>query len=407
MADAEKIKHSLACLAKFTSAEGEITRQTFSNAWENAVLWVKREMEMLGMATRIDGFGNLTGLYNPAGSPLKPIGIGSHIDTVINGGAYDGAIGIAAGLELARTLQANKMELARPVEVIAFAEEEGGVFGKGCLGSEYITAHTPLDKLDLFLDSEGRSARLRAARCPLNKEPYGSDYGWGRDHFYAFYEIHAEQGGFLEEKKKRIGIVDGVVGILRSEVTFTGQANHAGTTLMKNRKDAMAALSAFILGAYQYGIERNGRLTVTNGKIRVEPNQHNVVPGKASSVCELRAETDEEIRNAFAGLREYGQSVARQQGLQVHFSDPVYVKPVRFSEHLARIQSRAAEGRDDTMHIFSWAGHDAKLMSTVAPAMMLFVPSRNGMSHCPQEYSSPEDVAAATDFLLQVLKEIK
>lgn len=407
MADKNRIEKLLSQLSQLTSVPGEITRQTFSSAWEGAVCLLSEQMRKLGMHTRIDGFGNLIGVYNPENSKEKPIGIGSHVDTVINGGAYDGAIGIVAGLEMVHMLDENAVFPPRPIEIIAFAEEEGGVFGKGCMGSEYITGNTPLEKLEQFFDREGITARQRAGRTGLKKAEYGSDFGWGRDHYHAFFEIHAEQGAFLQELGKKIGIVEGVVGILRSKVTFTGQANHAGTTLMNRRKDAMVALSDFIGRAYRYGLSNNGQLVVTNGKISVFPNQHNVVPGKASSVIELRGESDDMIQQAFQQLKKIAYSVAAQYGVDISFSEPVYVKPIRFDERLLAVQSKVAAGDDAVVPIFSWAGHDAKLMAKVAPSTMIFVPSKDGLSHCPEEYSDPADVASAVDFLFNVLMEMQ
>ena len=300
---ANRIGALLAQLSRITSVTGQITRQTFSNAWEDAVRVLAGEMEQLDMGVRMDGLGNLIGLYDPARSGRQPIGVGSHIDTVINGGAYDGAVGVAAGLELVQMYREAGICPRHPIEVIAFAEEEGGVFGKGCLGSEYITGNTPLEQLEALTDPQGLPLRTRADSTALQKPPFGSDYGWGRGHFRAFFEIHAEQGAVLEETGKHIGLVDGVVGILRSEVTFLGQPNHAGTTPMSRRRDAVAALAEFICRAYQYGLDRDGRLVVTNGKISVFPNLHNVVPGKAASVLELRAAHDEVLRQALDDLR--------------------------------------------------------------------------------------------------------
>lgn len=406
MAEVSRISGLLLELSRLTSVPGEITRQTFSGAWEDAIHLISDHMQQLSMDVHIDGFGNLVGVYNPARLMEKPIGIGSHIDTVVNGGAYDGAIGIVVGLEIVRMLQEQDIRLPYPIEVIAFAEEEGGVFGKGCMGSEYITGNTSLEELDRFTDGEGIGPRERTNAVALEKAAYGSDFGWGKDHFHAFFEVHAEQGAVLQETNKQIGIVEGVVGILRSEVTFLGQANHAGTTLMNRRRDAMVALSDFISQAYQYGLSRNGRLVVTNGKINVFPNLHNVVPGKASSVMEMRAETDYEIQLALRQLEDTARSIAESYQVSVTFSEPVYVKPIQFDQGLLDIQAKASDGKEGVAHIFSWAGHDAKLMAKITPSTMLFVPSKEGLSHCPEEFSDPEDIAAAADLLLDILMEM-
>lgn len=403
----ERISRILSKISYLTSVPGEITRQTFSGAWEDGIEMISQEMIKLDMQVRMDGFGNLIGVYNPGQSEEKPIGMGSHLDTVINGGAYDGVVGIVAGLEVIQIFKEKGIIPKRPVEVIAFAEEEGGVFGKGCLGSEYITGNTSLEKINGFQDAAGRTPKQRANALKFIKRSYGSDFGWGKNYYHAFFEIHVEQGIELQKCSKQIGIVDGVVGILRSEVTFSGQPNHAGTTEMVRRKDAMVALAEFIVQAYRYGRKENGKLVVTNGKIRVFPNQHNVVPGEAASVMEMRAETDMEIQQAYAELQVSAKLIAEQYHLSVSFSEPVYVKPVAFDKGLLEIADNTSKDIDKTTHIFSWAGHDAKLMSKVAPSMMLFVPSKNGMSHCPEEYSESKDIIAASEFLLNMIMEMK
>lgn len=407
MASEGRIRERLAKLSSFTSVPGKITRQTYSKPWEQAVCWLSELMKQMDMETRIDGFGNLVGIYNPDRLYTEPAGIGSHIDTVVNGGAYDGAIGIIAGLEVVDMLREQRKKLPYPIEVIAFAEEEGGVFGRGCMGSEYITAHTPLEKLSQYKNRDGRTSEELAAQASLQKAVFGSDYGWGRCHFLAFCEIHAEQGPFLQEAGKQIGIVDGVVGILRFKVTFKGQPNHAGTTRMARRKDAMAALAEFILQSYRYGLEHDGYIVITNGKIGVSPNLHNVIPGTAWSVTELRAENNEEIQAGQRFLQAEAQKIAKRSHMNVEFSAPVYVCPAAFDKELLRLQDDLI-GRNETVsHLFSWAGHDAKLMSAVTPSMMLFVPSRGGMSHCPEEFSNVKDIAAATDILLELLRRVK
>ena len=402
-ADADRIDRFLRRLSEYTEEKGIITRQTFSAAWYDALQFVQDEMQALGMRTRVDGFGNLIGRFGEE-SGRNPIGTGSHLDTVIHGGAYDGATGIACGLEAVRLIRESGLSPQRPIEVIAFAEEEGGVFGKGCLGSEYITGHTDLEQIASLRDVQGRSLGQRQLAAAEGQPAFGSDLGWGKDYYHAFIEVHAEQGNRLDKSGETCAVVDGVVGIFRAKVTFIGQANHAGTTQMHDRKDAMVALARWIQMADAYGREQDGRLVVTNGRIEITPNQHNVIPGTASSWLEMRAESEEEIKAAWEYLQYAAEEVAHPEGLTVEYGKPAYVAPVRFDQDLLDTADRLTGGT--LPHLFSWAGHDAKLMSQVTKTMMFFVPSRGGYSHCPQEYSDAEHIAAAAEILADNLLEV-
>lgn len=405
MVDPHEIDRKIGELAAFSSSSTELTRQTYSAAWEQAASWVIAELERLGMEWRMDGIGNIVGRYDPGHSSLAPIAIGSHLDTVINGGAYDGALGIIAGLEAVGTLAREGIPVARPIEVIAFAEEEGGVFGKGCLGSEYLTGHFPLDRIASLIDREGVSVRERAAACRIEKSILGADYGWGRGRYRAFFEIHAEQGPVLEEKGKPVGIVEGVVGIYRREAKFVSAPDHAGTTPMSKRRDAAVAMAAYVVKAYEYGRTHDGEIVVTNGRLSVKPNQQNVVPGFAAAMTEIRSDTDEKIQKAAADLKEEASRIAARYGMKAQFSEPAYVPPVSFDADLIRLAD-SVRPRGEVPHLFSWAGHDAKLMSTVAPSLMLFVPSRGGISHSPLEYSDGAAIAAATEHLIEMVNKL-
>lgn len=406
MTNANNIKEDLKKLAEFSEQEGQITRQTFSRAWEEALIWLKAKMEACDMQTQIDGMGNLIGTYEPLPTGAPPVGIGSHLDTVINGGAYDGALGIVCGLELIRSLRRDGIKLAFPIKLIAFAEEEGGVFGKGCLGSSYMTGKLSSESFAALYQKNGSSLAETIGKLSFELPRLGSDYGWAQNHFHAFFEIHAEQGPDMYENGIEIGLVDGVVGILRAEVTFMGQSNHAGTTVMSKRKDAAVALSDFVLRTYGYGIENDRKLVVTNGKISVFPNQHNVVPGMATTTMEIRAAEDCTIHKAYSYLSQIAHEVAEKYNMQMNITQTSYVKPVKFDDKLLSLATGVRQQNEKVISTFSWAGHDAKLMSSVCPGMMIFVPSKDGLSHCPEEYSSPKAAAQATDFLIRILRRM-
>jgi len=400
----DRIRTRIQQLASFTGVEGQCTRRTYTPAFEDAVGYLTEEMVALGMVVRMDGFGNLIGRYDPLGSELPPIGIGSHIDTVADGGAFDGAMGIVVGLELIECLQESRTPPGSPVEIIAFAEEEGGVFGKGCLGSEYMTGNTSLEQLNTLVSiNGGKPLAELAGSLPFGKPDYGEDHGWAVGHYAAFYEVHVEQGMTLEQSGHTVGIVQGVVGIMRNRIVFTGQSNHAGTTRMADRFDASVAMAELVLETRRIGTELADKLVATCGKIDIHPNQHNVIPGKSAVVIELRGDDNDTVVSALERIRGKAKDVARDNGLHISI-DPEAFTPVKlFDETALAALHTVTTGAGDVTPIFSWAGHDAKIMANVAPTAMLFVPSRKGLSHCPEEFSDAGDIARAAEILLAVI----
>lgn len=401
---ADRIKRRINQLATFTSVEGQFTRRTYTTAFEEAVGYVKKKMVELGMAVRMDGFGNLIGRYDPMGSELSPIGIGSHLDTVADGGAFDGAMGVVLGLELIECLKASQTPPKNPIEIIAFAEEEGGVFGKGCMGSEYMTGNTSLEQLNKLVSiSEGKTLDELANSLPFEKPGYGKDHGWAVGYYANFYEVHVEQGMTLEKSGYKVGIVQGVVGIIRNRIVFTGQSNHGGTTRMADRLDASVAMAELVLETHRLGNELTEKIVATCGKIDIHPNQHNVIPGKAAVVIEMRGDDDDTIISALESIRSSAKVIAQKKGLQITIDPEVFTPVKHFDKTTLAALNEAAGKAKDVTSIFSWAGHDAKIMANVAPSAMLFIPSHKGLSHCPDEFSDAEDIARATEILLEVI----
>lgn len=404
-ADSKRIAGRLNILSKFTSVTGQITRRTYTKAYEDAVEYLNNEMKQVGLITRMDGIGTLIGTYNPLNLKTRPIGIGSHIDTVANGGAYDGAMGIIAGIELIQCISENNITLEKPIEIIAFAEEEGGVFGKGCLGSEYMTGNTSLDILEKLLSIEGnKTLKELADGVTFKKAAYPEDYGWAQDYYDTFYEVHVEQGKFLETAGKKLGIVQGVVGIMRNRIIFNGQSNHAGTTRMHDRLDASIAMAELVLEAHRLAHELSEHIVITCGKIDIFPNQHNVVPGKASMMIEMRGDNDEIVQNTLQTLQAQTQRIAEKHSLALEIGPSIFTPVKLFDSNTIASLETATQGERDVIPIFSWAGHDAKIMGSIVPSAMLFVPSRKGLSHCPEEFSDKNDIAIAVNTLLKTIK---
>ncbi len=401
-ANQERMQKRINTIAGFTSEPGRITRLTYSDAWVRAVTYLRSEMQAMDMEVRMDSFGNLIGNYNPGHSTEKPVGIGSHIDSVVNAGAYDGVAGIVVGLEIVSMLHENGMIPKFPIEVLATADEEGAICQKGYFGGRFMTGNLTAEECRSFRNIDGKNIEDLRKDCPLFRGvPFGSDNGWARDYYQQFYEVHVEQGGVLEAANKAIGIVKGVVGIGRLFIDFLGESDHAGPTVMKGRKDAMVAASDFILKAWEVGQFHNGKAVTTVARIQNSPNIHNVIAGKTSLVLDYRAEEDELAEEIHDQMRDYALSLEKKYGVGVKITQETFTPRVLFNQKMVE-ELRKLE-MPDVMELFSWAGHDAKAFAEVVDTCMIFMPSVGGKSHCPEEFTSMKSFALACEQLIRVL----
>jgi len=402
--DAVRMKNRIDTIASFTEEPGRITRRTWSGAWTDCVRYVRGEMEKIGLSVRMDSFGNLIGRYDPAGSAEKPVGIGSHIDSVVNAGAYDGVAGVVCALEIVQMLADNRIVPPYPVEVLATAEEEGAVCQRGYFGARFMAGDMTVEELLSFRNIDGKNVADLRKQCPLfDGVPFGADNGWAKGYYRRFYEIHIEQGSALEKAGKQAGIVMGVVGIGRLFIDFTGESDHAGPTMMEERRDALAAAADFILQVRRTGFRHHGRAVTTVGRLINSPNVHNVIPGKVSLVVDFRAIEDETGMEILKELREYASGLARAYGVTATVTQEIYTPVKLFSGSLIR-EIRALE-IPGSMDLYSWAGHDAKMFSELCDTAMVFLPSAAGKSHCPEEYTDIASLALACDHMVKLFQE--
>jgi allantoate deiminase len=348
--------------------------------------WMRR----LEMDVSIDAVGNLRGYY-PASTHAAPrFVIGSHIDTVPDAGAFDGVLGVVLGLTLVEAL--NGLHLSYGIEVIAFSEEEGVRFGAPFIGSLACIGELPeeflqrRDKADITLEQAIRDFGLDPALL--------SNANLSPDAF-AFVEFHIEQGPVLDELNLPLGIVEAIAGQSRLEVVFKGRANHAGTTPMNVRRDAMAGASEWILA-----VEREARATpamvATVGRIAAYPGVDNVIAGEVTLSLDIRHPDDTTRNSAVASLIDRAGRIAHERGLAVNISKQLHQAAVKMDENLAdRLAAAAASLGLDPHRIVSGAGHDAMVMARKLPVAMLFLRSPGGISHHPDESVRLEDVAAA------------
>jgi beta-ureidopropionase / N-carbamoyl-L-amino-acid hydrolase len=350
-----------------------------------------------GLAPRVDAAGNIVSRVAGRSASLPPIIIGSHIDSVTDGGNFDGPVGSFAAIEVALSLREQRTTLRHPLDVVVWQNEEGGTIGS----KAFIGALTPAD-LDKVARS-GISIRDGIARLGGDVARL-SDVVRKRGDVHCYIELHIEQGGRLEEAKRQIGVVEGIVGLRWFEVTITGMANHAGATPMNQRQDAMLAAARFTLAVNEAIRAEPGRQVATVGRVTVSPNTTNVIPGQVVLTVDLRdlaAATLDRFTTIFERL---GREIGTASGTTFTFSRLVDSEPALADARVMRwVSDSAAALGLTTMVMPSGAGHDAQELARIAPMGMIFVPSVGGISHSPREFSRAEDITRGADVLLNAV----
>jgi beta-ureidopropionase / N-carbamoyl-L-amino-acid hydrolase len=390
--DGEQLLHDLEHLATFgADPAGGVTRLAYSPADQQARAWLRSQMQACGIETIVDAAGNTIGCY--AGTEALPaIALGSHSDTVRQGGRYDGALGVLAGLAVVRTLHEQKLQLRHPIEVIDFAAEEATVLGT--FGSQAMIGElTPALLAKPAYDGRSCAEHLRAAGFDPMQIPQATR---APGSIAAYLELHIEQGDQLEHTGTAIGIVEGIVGIRRFGLTIHGQANHAGTTQMARRQDALVAAAQFVLAVQRVAIEHG--IVGTVGTLQVSPNVSNVIPGEVQLSFEIRSLQHGTLELAEAALREIAHTLAATFDV-ISIKEPVASAPMLLDALATCCQQQGVSYR----MMPSGAGHDAMCMAKLAPMAMVFVPSQAGISHAPAEYTSAADCTLGAQLLLDAV----
>lgn len=389
-------------LARFgLTPDGGVNRVAFSEEEVQAREYLKEIFREAGLVVSVDPAGNLLGRRAGQEDTLPPIMFGSHIDTVPHGGKYDGALGVLAALECAQVLAENGIQTRHPLEVIVFTDEEGGLAGSRSLVGDL----TP-DALSVISHS-GKT--IRAGILTLGGDPDRLvEMARRRGEVRAFVEIHVEQGGILEGKKIDIGIVQGIVGINWWEVKIEGAANHAGTTPMDMRQDALLAAAHLILSVNEVVRREPGRQVGTVGRIQAEPGAPNVIPGKVVMSLELRDLSAEKIQSLFQQIQAEAKGIERNTGTRIFFSAvDAMAKPALTDPAIQDLLEESARDLGlSSLRLPSGAGHDAQEMARIAPIGMIFVPSVGGISHSPREYTRNQDMENGANVLLQAILKI-
>lgn len=397
--DIRRLANDVHGLSQFgRTAAGGIDRPAYSPAYQDAAQWLSAAMTAAGLAVRMDAVGNIIGRIGPSGPAFL---CGSHIDTVRNGGRYDGTLGVLTALECVRVLTRAGHRFAYPLEVIAFADEEGAYVS--LLGSRVMTGALTPDDIDRAAGPSGlplveamRRAGFDASRFAMAARP--------RSDYLGYIELHIEQGPVLEAAMQQIGIVTAIAGIVQSDHVFHGAPDHAGTTPMPMRKDALRSAAAFVNRAYTL-LERecdpDGRLTF--GIIEVEPNAANVVPGRVRLRQEVRHPDMAKLDAFVAAL----QALATENDIRVDH--------VPVSRDLSRAMSDSMQSALTgiceelglrSMKLPSGAGHDAQSFAPLCPTGMIFVPSVGGKSHCPEEETSASAMIDGANVLLHAIARL-
>ena len=374
------LMEDMADLSRF-GVDGEgVTRLAWSPALEEALDWCAGRMRAAGLAVDRDEAGNLIGRWETGCG--RAVVAGSHLDTVPSGGRFDGALGVLAAIDAVRALRAAGHRPASPIWVAAFMDEEGVRFGTSMLGSRAFAGET-LDRPEARRDGDGVS--LAEAMRALGREPTELPAARRIGEVAAYLELHIEQGPALERAGAEIGIVTAIAGMLGLEVSFTGSSRHAGTTPMELRRDALVG-AARLIGELRQAARDAGDFVATVGVVRVWPGASNVVPGTATLSIDLRGADDAVLSRAEAAARSLVREVAAAEELAADVRELYRNPPLRLDTELIEVlEVSAREAGAEPLRLMSGAGHDAMVIGRHVPAGMLFVPSRDGVSHSPYE----------------------
>jgi allantoate deiminase len=375
---------------------GGISRFAWTPELGEANAWFMERLEALGLAAELDPAGNVLGRWESGEG--KAVLLGSHLDTVPNGGCYDGALGVLAALDVVRRLHADGVEPRRPVWIVSFNDEEGARFQTGMLGSRAFCGECDVEDWG----RRGISEAMTEA---------GHDFGRltearGVEGVGAYLELHIEQGPVLERNGVDLGIVTAITGMLGFRARFLGEANHAGTTPMGHRRDALTGAARAVLALRDAARDR-GDMTANVGAIAAEPGGFNVVPGAAEFTIDVRSPSAERYAGLEPLVRETLEAIAADEGLGLELAETHRKPPVALDPDLQdALEAAAGEEGATTLRMPSGAGHDAMVLAHHVPAAMLFVPSRGGVSHSPDEFTSPEQCELGARVLARTVQAL-
>lgn len=398
-ADPDRMQQRIDTLARFgANPEGGVSRVAFSDADLAGRAWLKAEMEALRLEVRVDTAGNIFGRREGSEADLPVILFGSHIDSVPGGGNYDGQVGVVGALEVISLLNEQGITTRHPLEMVSFTDEEGGLtgsraaIGKLTQAAMDFTTHSGYTIREGIARVGGDPARIGEAR----RDPA---------ELAAFLELHIEQGAFLHEDGIDIGVVEGIVGIRQWHVTVKGVANHGGTTPMDRRVDALVTAADIVLAVNRIANALEGRQVATVGQIQAFPGAPNVVPGRVVMSLEIRDLDAAKMQQLFERIEAAAADIAAVRGTAVAFAElDVASPPAPTAERMRDLIAATATSLGYShRRMPSGAGHDAQDLAKITPTGMIFVPSVDGISHSPKEFTSAQDMVKGASVLLQAI----
>lgn len=401
----ERIQKDLEAINAFNATAGKgITRFTFSGEYQRALSYVVEELHQIGIECSFVPGGNLRGRLAGSESSGPSVMMGSHLDSVAEGGRFDGAAGVAAALEAARVMKEEKLSHRLPIDLVVFAEEEGGRFGWGLLGSSTWSGRITASQLAQIRDREGVGylEAMERAGIVIRDSSMLTPAS-----LKAMLELHIEQGSILESRNASIGVVEAITGITQMTVTIQGSADHAGTTPMNLRRDAMQGAARIIAAVETVGRQEGEGGVATVGQIFCEPGQANVIPGLVRFSVDLRHSDESRLKAMAAGVAYVGENLAKARDLRCHIEVKAEAEPVRMSPEVCDLIEKVAREKGvEPVRMSSGAGHDTGILAKISDAGMIFVPSQGGKSHCAEEFTKVEDIALGAEVLLEAVLEL-
>lgn len=405
--DDDRLRADIEATAAFGAVDTEDpdargrTNRTGSAANRQARDYLSERLREAGLSVAVDPVGNIAGTWVPDGvdPDAAPVASGSHLDSVPEGGIFDGPLGVYAALEAVRALRDAEADLDRPVTVVSFTEEEGATFGDGLLGSSVATGATSVEAAHALTDDDGRSLGEALSEIGYRGEGVVDPSRWD-----GFLELHVEQNTVLEAAGATVGVVTTITGITHCAATVAGEADHAGATAMADRTDALAAAAEFVGDVERAAGETADRLDSaavgTVGSLTVSPNATNVIPGRVRAGVDIRDVTAEGIERVVSAARDSLARLERDRGVETTFDRHFDVAPTPMSDRLREAaHAAAADCTVESIDLPSGAAHDAMRVADATDAALLFAPSRGGYSHSPREWTDWTDCARATEVL--------
>ena len=401
-ANPDRLGQRIKALGEYgANREGGVSRVAFSNADIGGRAFIMDLMREVGLSVRVDTAGNIIGRREGSAEGLPVIMFGSHIDSVPGGGNYDGDVGVIGAIEAIQLLNENGLSTRHPLEVVSFTDEEGGLTGSRAMVGQLsdrtleVMSHSGLTIREGIREVGGDPNRLDLAE----RKP---------GELLAFIELHIEQGAILHQEHINIGVVEGIVGIRWWDVTIEGFANHAGTTPMDKRWDAMVSAAELTLAINHVATSMPGRQVATVGRIRAEPGAPNVIPGEVVMSLEIRDLDALKMQQVFERIQTEAKQIADARFTPIRFSEiDVASPPALTDQQMRRIIANSADELVMSFKLMpSGAGHDAQDMTHIAPTGMIFVPSVNGVSHSPKEFTTAQDMANGASVLLKTVLTI-